>query len=126
MRRLITTLTALVVLAANTGLAQAQDLRSPDARDSARHVMALKTGHLPAYGWNGVMEHYAPVVGPQAPIVEPPVSHAPVAQAPATGFNWGDAGIGAAGMLGLIAVAGGTLLVATQHRRQRRSPFATS
>jgi LPXTG-motif cell wall-anchored protein len=35
------------------------------------------------------------------------------------GFSWGDAGIGAAGTLGLIALIGGTGLLVGQRRRER-------
>jgi hypothetical protein len=39
----------------------------------------------------------------------------------ATGFDWGDAGIGAGGVLGLALIAlGGTAIVA--HRKQPRTP----
>jgi hypothetical protein len=38
-------------------------------------------------------------------------------QAPSGGFDWGDAGIGAAGMLALFSIAGGaTLLIAGRRR----------
>ena len=41
------------------------------------------------------------------------------------GIDWGDAGIGAGGMLGLALLAlGGTLAVI--HRRQRARPMATT
>jgi hypothetical protein len=40
------------------------------------------------------------------------------------GFDWGDAGIGAAGGLGLSMVAAGGTLVITRRRRHRR--YATS
>jgi hypothetical protein len=41
------------------------------------------------------------------------------------GFDWGDAGIGAAGMLALIALASATLVIASNRRRGRRYPVAT-
>ncbi|HEY1276087.1 MAG TPA: hypothetical protein VGF25_14315 [Thermoleophilaceae bacterium] len=41
-----------------------------------------------------------------------------VVQAPSGSFNWGDAGIGAAGMLALFSIAGGgALLIASRRRR---------
>jgi hypothetical protein len=80
------------------------DLRSPDARDVASRGVATYTpGHVPQFS--------------QAP--------APVLQAPVRGFDWGDAGIGAAGMLALIALAAGTMLIASQRRRDHRFPVAT-
>jgi hypothetical protein len=50
------------------------------------------------------------------------------AQAPKSGFDWGDAGIGAAGALGLAALTGGGALVIAQHRTRRptTSPGAIS
>jgi hypothetical protein len=38
------------------------------------------------------------------------------------GFEWSDAGIGAAAMLGLIALCGGVLLLVSSRRRERRMP----
>jgi hypothetical protein len=40
-------------------------------------------------------------------------------KAPSGGFDWGDAGIGAAGMLAVFSIAGGaTLLIAGRRRRE--------
>lgn len=69
--------------------ASVQDLRSPDARDAGREVKPI------------------PV---QATTVE-------IREAP--GFNWGDAGIGAAAILALCSIAAG-LLALTAVRRRRR------
>jgi hypothetical protein len=38
---------------------------------------------------------------------------------PSSGFDWGDAGIGAAGMLGLSTIAAGSTLFITSRRRRR-------
>jgi hypothetical protein len=38
-------------------------------------------------------------------------------QAPSGGFDWGDAGIGAAGMLALFTIAGGAALLTAGRRR---------
>jgi hypothetical protein len=73
-----------------TPAAPRQDLRSPDARDAARDL---------------------PPVQVPAPIVE-------VREA-SRGFDWGDAGIGAAGMLALLSIAAGSTLVITGRRRRR-------
>jgi hypothetical protein len=121
MRRLTLTLTAVALFGATTGIASAvvpppdppvtpdqatrprietYSLVSPDARDAARKLKAA--------------QHLAKTSG------------APIVATADSGFSWGDAGVGAAGMLGLIAVVGGTLLLTTQHRRQRRHPFAAS
>ena len=38
---------------------------------------------------------------------------------PSSGFDWGDAGIGAAGMLGLFSIAAGSTLLIMNRRRRR-------
>jgi hypothetical protein len=65
-----------------------QDLRSPDARDAGR----------------------APVQVPQ-PVVE-------IREAPGNGFDWADAGIGAAGMFALFSIAAGVALTLGGRRRR--------
>ena len=49
---------------------------------------------------------------------------AAVADIPSTGFRWGDAGIGAAAMLGLLALCGGLLLLIGNRRHDRHVPGA--
>jgi hypothetical protein len=68
-----------------------QDLRTPDASDAARDLPQV---HIPA------------------PVVE-------VREVPSHGFDWGDAGIGAAGMLALFSIAAGSTLLVTNRRRRR-------
>jgi len=47
-----------------------------------------------------------------------PVAAAPIVVHSSGGFDWGDAGIGAAGILALLSIAGGlTLMVTTRRRR---------
>jgi hypothetical protein len=74
-----------------TPAAPGQDLRSPDARDAARDLPPV---HIPA------------------PVIE-------VREVPSSGFDWGDAGIGAAGMLALFSIAAGSTLLVTNRRRRR-------
>ena len=85
----------------------AQDLRSPDARDAAqaakvevaqdlRSPDARDAGRTP---------------------VEVPTSVVEIREVPASGFDWGDAGIGAAGILALLSIAGGLALMVTSRRR---------
>jgi hypothetical protein len=84
-------------------LGETQDLRSPDARDAAEGRGT----------WN------APDVT-VIRVAEPSSSPA------SDGLDWGDAGIGAGGLLGLILIgSGGALLVV--HRRQgaSRQPATT-
>jgi hypothetical protein len=68
-----------------------QDLRTPDATDAARDLPRV---HVPA------------------PVVE-------IREVPSSGFDWGDAGIGAAGMLALFSIAAGSTLLVTNRRRRR-------
>ena len=44
---------------------------------------------------------------------------------PSGGFDWGDAGIGAAGMLALFGIAGGSALMLSERRRRRSVGVAT-
>ena len=66
----------------------AQDLRSPDARDAGRTPLEVPT-----------------------PVVE-------IREVPGSGFDWGDAGIGAAGMLALFSIAAGLALMVGGRRRR--------
>jgi hypothetical protein len=102
-----------------------QDLRSPDAKDAAAnhgvnrsdqgtYVLDRSYGSpdavdaardLPAYPTPTVATQ------PPAPIV--------TASDSSGGFDWGDAGIGAAGMFGLFGIAGGSALLLTGRKRRR-------
>jgi hypothetical protein len=53
------------------------------------------------------------------------VTHAELAQAPSGGFDWGDAGIGAAGMLALFGIAGGAAFLIVGRRRREGVRAAT-
>lgn len=48
---------------------------------------------------------------------QPQAPRPTVVPAPSGGFDWGDAGVGAAGTLSLLLFAGGSLLVVRQTRR---------
>jgi hypothetical protein len=86
-----------------------QDKRSPDARGNA-----LQDKRSPdAHDRSGVRT-YTPGAIPSPRVVS----------VPANGFEWGDAGIGAAAMLGLVALCGGMMLVVSSRRRERRLPRA--
>lgn len=43
-----------------------------------------------------------------------------VIEAPGDGFDWGDAGVGAAGGLAVVAIAGGALVLGASRRRSTR------
>ena len=114
MRRLINlTITALVVFAAVSGVAvaRAQDYRSPDARDSARQLSSPQIDLRSPDARDAVRQ---PVETYTAGHVSQP---SPVVSVATGGFDWADAGIGAAGMLALVALGCGALMIASQHRR---------
>jgi hypothetical protein len=136
-------LTAALVSAVVPAVAWGLDLRSPDARDSARHVEALLSGRS-ANGRsfsagrseaNDLRSPDARDAARRAVVLTPPPSsyavpavapHEPVVHTTSQGFKWGDAGIGAAGMLAIVAIAAGAGLIVAQRRRHRRVPVATS
>ena len=96
---------------ASAGPQGGQDLRSPDAVDAAAHrgMYAPETKQGP-YVLN---RHYGSPDAADAARDLPPVQ-APVVAAtsnPSGGFDWGDAGIGAAGMVGLFSIAGACALM---------------
>jgi hypothetical protein len=124
--------------ASTTG--QRQDLRSPDAVDAAQHrglyasdrdtyVLnrdygspdALDAAPQPADRGTFVLNrNYGSPDAADAARDLPPVQ-IPVVEArntPSSGFDWGDAGIGAAGMLAIFSIAAGTALLLTGRRRR--------
>jgi hypothetical protein len=91
--------------------AQYSDLRSPDARDAA--AASTQTA-------------YQDLRSPDARDAGRPESPAPdtvvaIREAPSSGFDWGAAGIGAAGLLAMLSIAGGLALLVTSRRRRRGS-----
>ena len=119
---------------------QAQDLRSPDAVDAAQHrglyasdpdayVLnrdygspdALDAAPQPADRGSYVLNRdYGSPDAADAARDLPPVQTAVLEPRDASsgGFDWGDAGIGAAGMLALFSIAGGAALLLTGRRRR--------
>jgi hypothetical protein len=86
------------------------DLRSPDARDAA--IASAENGKqdLRSPDARDVGREPTPV-----PVSEPVVE---IRESPTSGFDWGDAGIGAAAILALLSIAVGlTLMVAGRRRR---------
>ncbi|MFL5894039.1 MAG: hypothetical protein ACJ76Z_02865 [Thermoleophilaceae bacterium] len=122
MRRLINlTITALVAFAAISGVASAQSIDhvSPDARDSAPQVSSPQIDLRSPDARDAAtrpVKTYAPGHVTQA---------SPVVSVPTVGFDWADAGIGAAGVLALIALGAGALMIASQRRRGRHFGTAT-
>jgi hypothetical protein len=139
MRRFIKIIVvAALATAALTGPAAAQDYRSPDARDGAQPARSIIDLRSPdardaAHASDiAQMSDVSDLRSPDARDTSGVSTYAPgfapapsVVQVPVDGFQWGDAGIGAAAMLGLIALCGGTLLVLSERRRHRRMPRAT-
>jgi hypothetical protein len=114
-RTQLITSAALVAACAAPASAAAQtpDLRSPDARDAASAAEKRS---------------YQDLRSPDARdagVDRPPVT-IPVVDVPGNtgGFDWTDAGIGAAGMLGLMGIAAGSILAVLQSRRRRRHALA--
>jgi hypothetical protein len=133
MRRtqLITT-AALVAACAvpATAAAQGQDLRSPDARDAAaaaaakdQHYQDLRSPDARDAARASETRQYQDLRSPDArdagrPPVQVPTSTVEIREVPASGFEWGDAAIGAAGLLALLSIAGGITLMALGRRRR--------
>jgi hypothetical protein len=92
---------------------QYSDLRSPDAHDAALASAATSTQDLRSPDARDAGREPSPVQIPE-PVVE-------IREVPTGGFDWGDAGIGAAGLLALLSIAGGVTLMAVGHRRRRGS-----
>jgi hypothetical protein len=96
------------------------DLRSPDAKVSERPGATLSSDVARS---NALRDLRSPDArsGDRVTTYTPGATASPrVISVPANGFQWGDAGIGAAAMLGLIALCGGMLLVVSSYRRGRR------
>jgi hypothetical protein len=110
--RLTTTAAALLATAAFVAPAgaQTQDLRSPDTRDAATPAQVAPAQDLRSPDARDVA---AGRVSPTVVITPAPQQ---VVADSSSGFDWGSAAIGAAGILGLLAItAGGVLLVRRHH-----------
>jgi len=101
-------------LAAPAALAQ-QDLRNPDTRDVA------EAGQLDLRNPDTREMAEAGGASPQVSVVKVPVA-TPAAD---SGLDWGDAGIGAGGMLGLVLLAAAGILAVSHRRGTRGSAAAT-
>jgi hypothetical protein len=103
--------------------AQAQDLRSPDAAE----VGQPKTPVIQDYRAPDAADPVEPTTDLRAPdnrSGQPLVSVAParvrIVEVQSRGFGWGDAGIGAAGMLAVVMLGVGIAMAVAHHRRGRR------
>ena len=90
--------------------AQTQDLRNPDRRapEAPAQTQDLRNPDRRAPGTDEI----TPVDVPAVTAIE----------LPADRFEWGDAGIGAAGAVGLLAMLVGLTLAVTHRRRGSRIP----
>ena len=95
---------------------QPQDLRSPDARDAAQSPGIVQATV-------GRSDLRSPDARDAARDIRPvPVPYSPVSVDEPSGFSWGDAGIGAVGVLGLLAIGLGGFMAVTHYRRRHRLP----
>ena len=95
---------------------QGQDLRSPDTVDAAQH-RGLYAADRGAYVLN---RDYGSPDAVDAARDLPPVQTAVLEARDVSsgGFDWGDAGIGAAGMLAIFSIAAGSALLLTGRKRR--------
>jgi hypothetical protein len=110
-REIITAGVAAIALAA-PAVAGAQhiDLRSPDARDAAQKSLRPHGIDLRTPDARDAADRIT-----SRPLAPPPVRIEQPSSA--NGFSWGDAGIGAAGMLGVVGVVTGVGLLTVRRRR---------
>jgi hypothetical protein len=101
------------------------DHRSPDAIDSG--VQAQKAEQMQnelrkleaERAQPGYVDHRSPDAQDNSFVRSPaPTVAEPTIVASSSGFDWGDAGIGAAGMLALFSIAAGSALLLTSRRRR--------
>jgi hypothetical protein len=116
--------TALVIAATAISASNAYALpsypTSPSARDAAREATASqgRDARLP----DAVDRARAREISrPEAPSVP----RLQVVEASSRGFEWGDAGIGAAGVLALVSVGTGAAMLLSRRRRGGGHPVAT-
>jgi len=88
---------------------QTQDYRSPDAVNPVAPTTDLRAPD----------NRFGQPTGGPAP------TRVRIVEVPSSGFGWGDAGIGAAGMLALVLAGVGVGMAGTHHRRARRMTAAT-
>jgi hypothetical protein len=111
--RIITIGVVALALAAPTAAGAQQDLRSPDTRDAAAAATTGQDLRSP-----DTLDATRPITPAQAPAPVQPYDRTP------DGFAWGDASIGAAGMLGIALALTGIALLTTHRRRGDHAPVA--
>jgi hypothetical protein len=124
---LITTVALVAACTAPaSAFAQTQDLRSPDAQDAAHHrgLYAVESPKDPYVLNRDYGSPDAVDAARDLPPVQVPTSVVEV-RTPSSGFDWGDAGIGAAGMVALFSIAAGAGLLFMSRRRRQGFRVAT-
>jgi hypothetical protein len=110
----------LVVAAVAAPVAAAQqDLRSPDAADAAVTALGQRAHDPQAQDFRS--PDARDTAAGRGTFTAPRVTVVKVAETPQAtggGFDWGDAGIGAAGMLALFSIAAGLALMVGARRRR--------
>jgi hypothetical protein len=98
-----------------------QDLRSPDAQDAGRASELAAVQDLRSPDTRDVAA--ASLARTESIDVSPSQTAPSVATTPSVSdaFDWGDAGLGAAGMLALVALAGGIALLVVRGRQRPRT-----
>ena len=108
-----------------------RDYGSPDAADAARDLPSVPAGTHAGPGPYTDSERRLVESAEVQGMVRRAISEireTPTVVAvhePSGGFDWGDAGIGAAGMLALFSIAGGSALLLSGRRRRRGVGVAT-
>ena len=116
-RTILTTAALMAVCAAPASGQTYQDLRSPDAQDAARTSAAVSvTSSDPDVLGR---DYGSPDAVDAARDLEPVQASTVVTRTaePASGFDWGDAAIGAAAMFALFSIAAGAALLLSGRRR---------
>ena len=110
---------ALVAVCAMPGAAAAQqDLRPPDVKDAAAHRGVYEQDKGPYELNRNYGSPDAADAARDLPPLQLPTPVVEVKTSPSGGFDWGDAGIGAAGMLALFSIAAGSMLLLTARKRR--------
>jgi hypothetical protein len=125
-----TTAAALTIAlgAASPAAAQPQDLRAPDTQDAATAAQCTSGSRAcskeqalggPAPDMRAPDNRFGQPTGQTVVPVQMP-TRVRVVEVPSSGFQWGDAGIGAAGMLAVVALGAGVGMAGAHRRRSRR------
>jgi len=96
-----------------SAVAQYQDLRGEHARDAARQSELRGQPR-----WDMRNADRRTDTGVRVPPVQPPAPEIRLVEIESHGFDWGDAGIGAAGGLAIVMLAGGGVAAIATHRRR--------